>query len=218
MTTNTVENYLKAIFHLSFDQPGRVSTTQIAEHLGVKSSTVTDMIRKLEEQQWVEYTKYQGVNLTKKGQAIALSIIRKHRLWEVFLVETLGFSWDEVHDIAEQLEHIQSEKLINRLDDFLDNPKVDPHGDPIPDKTGFMDRPQHRLLSTLNAGEQVMVVGVTEDEPSLLNFLAQQGLQLNTRFQVSSILDFDHSMILQVEDRMVSISNKVASHIYVSPT
>nr|WKN34177.1 metal-dependent transcriptional regulator [Tunicatimonas sp. TK19036] len=217
MTTHTVENYLKAIFHLSLDQPGRVSTTQIAEHLGVKSSTVTDMIRKLEEQDWVEYTKYQGVNLTRKGKSIALNIIRKHRLWEVFLVETLSFSWDEVHDIAEQLEHIQSDKLINRLDDFLGNPKTDPHGDPIPDKTGFMDRPQHRLLSTLLAGEKGTIVGVTEDEPSLLNFLAQQGLQLSTKFQISSILDFDHSMILQIDERLVSISNKVASHIYVSP-
>ena len=217
MTTHTVENYLKAIFHLSSDQPGRVSTTQIAEHVGVKSSTVTDMIRKLEEQEWVEYRKYQGVNLTKKGKSIALNIIRKHRLWEVFLVETLRFSWDEVHDIAEQLEHIQSEKLINRLDDFLGNPRVDPHGDPIPDKTGYMDRPQHRLLSTLMAGDKGTVVGVTEDEPSLLHFLAQQGLQLNTQLQISSILDFDHSMILQINERLVSISSKVASHIYVSP-
>jgi DtxR family Mn-dependent transcriptional regulator len=217
-TSHTVENYLKAIFHLSGGESNRVSTTQIAEHQGVKSSTVTDMIRKLEEQQWVEYTKYQGVTLTEKGRSIALNIIRKHRLWEVFLVETLGFSWDEVHEIAEQLEHIESEKLVNQLDDFLGNPKVDPHGDPIPDKSGFMDRPEHRLLSTLLAGEKATVVGVTEDEPSLLNFLAQQGLQLQTQLQVSSVLDFDHSMILQVDDRLVSVSNKVASHIYVSPS
>ena len=215
-TTHTVENYLKAIFRLSREQDGRVSTTQIADHLGVKSSTVTDMIRKLEEQQWIEYTKYQGVELNVKGKNLALSIIRKHRLWEVFLVETLGFAWDEVHEIAEQLEHIESEKLVDRLDDFLGNPKVDPHGDPIPDKDGVMDGGEHRLLSALSVGEAATIVRVTQDEPSLLNFLSQQGLHLQTEIQVNSILDFDHSMIVQVDDRLVSVSSKVASHIYVS--
>ncbi|WKN44003.1 metal-dependent transcriptional regulator [Tunicatimonas pelagia] len=215
-TTHTVENYLKAIFHLSREQIGRVSTTQIADHLGVKSSTVTDMIRKLEEQQWVDYTKYQGVELNEKGKNIALSIIRKHRLWEVFLVETLGFAWDEVHEIAEQLEHIESEKLVNRLDDFLGNPKVDPHGDPIPDKDGVMDGGEHRLLSTLSVGETAKIVRVTQDEPTLLNFLSQQGLHLQTKVKVNSILDFDHSMILQVADQLISVSSKVASHIFVS--
>lgn len=216
MTTQTVENYLKAIFHLSEGKQERVSTTQIADHLGVKSSTVTDMIRKLEEQEWVEYTKYQGVELNEKGKNIALSIIRKHRLWEVFLVKTLGFAWDEVHQIAEQLEHIESEKLVNRLDDFLGNPRVDPHGDPIPDKDGYMDRPEYRLLSSLSVGDAATIVGVTEDEPSLLSFLAQQGLNLETRLEVSGILDFDHSMVLLVDERLITISNKVANHIYVS--
>lgn len=216
MTTRTVENYLKAIFHLSREQAERVLTTQIADHLGVKSSTVTDMIRKLEEQQWVEYTKYQGVELSDKGRSIALSIIRKHRLWEVFLVETLGFAWDEVHEIAEQLEHIESEKLINRLDDFLGNPKVDPHGDPIPDKDGVMDGGEARLLSTLAVGETAKIVRVTQDEPSLLNFLSQQGLNLQTQIRVDSILDFDRSMILQVDEQLISVSDKVASHIFVS--
>ncbi|MEM6845591.1 MAG: metal-dependent transcriptional regulator [Bacteroidota bacterium] len=215
VTTHTVENYLKAIFHLSRGKNTRVSTTQIADHLGVKSSTVTDMIRKLEEQQWVEYTKYQGVELNDKGRNIALNIIRKHRLWEVFLVETLGFAWDEVHEIAEQLEHIESKKLVNRLDDFLGNPKVDPHGDPIPDKDGIMDGGEHRLLATLSVGEKAIIVRVTQDEPSFLNFLSEQGLHLQTQLQVSSILDFDHSMILQVNNRSINVSNKVANHIYV---
>ena len=128
---------------------------------------------------------------------------------------TLGFAWDEVHEIAEQLEHIESEKLVNCLDDFLGNPKVDPHGDPIPDKDGVMDGGEHRLLATLSAGEKAVVVRVTQDEPSFLNFLSQQGLHLQTQLQVSSILDFDDSMILQVNDRLINISSKVASHIYV---
>ena len=131
------------------------------------------------------------------------------------MVDTLGFAWDEVHEIAEQLEHIESEKLVNCLDDFLGNPKVDPHGDPIPDKDGVMDGGEHRLLATLSAGEKAVVVRVTQDEPSFLNFLSQQGLHLQTQLQVSSILDFDDSMILQVNDRLINISSKVASHIYV---
>ena len=225
MATNTVENYLKSIFHLSANQtdqvttdrplPPLVPTTHIAEHLGVKSSTVTDMIRKLEERQLVSYTKYQGVTLTTRGKALALDIVRKHRLWEVFLVDKLGFKWDEVHDIAEQLEHVQSEALVNRLDDFLDNPTQDPHGDPIPDRDGSIKKLRQQLLSTLRENDEATIARITEDEPSLLHFLEKQGLQLNTSFRVSEVIDFDRSVVLEVADRSVSLSHKMASHIYV---
>lgn len=220
MATNTVENYLKSIFHLSANQadqpePLLVPTTHIAEHLGVKSSTVTDMIRKLEERQLVSYTKYQGVTLTTRGKTMALDIVRKHRLWEVFLVEKLKFKWDEVHDIAEQLEHVQSEALVNRLDDFLGNPTQDPHGDPIPDRDGSIRKLRQQLLATLREGDKATIARVTEDEPSLLHFLEKQGLQLSTAVRVGQIIDFDKSMVLEVADRTVSLSHKMARHIYV---
>ena len=216
MATNTVENYLKSIFHLSANSSDKVPTTRIAEHLGVKSSTVTDMIQKLKERKLVAYTKYQGVTLTARGKAVALDIVRKHRLWEVFLVEKLGFKWDEVHTIAEQLEHIQSGELIDRLDDFLDNPTQDPHGDPIPDRDGSFKQLSQQLMATLQEGDVATVSRVTEDEPSLLHFLDTQGLRLNASFRVKQIIAFDSSIIVEVADQAVSVSQKIASHIYVT--
>ena len=134
MLSKSEENYLKAIYHLSFNAKGGISTSAIAQQLETKSSSVTDMIKKLADKSLVLYKKYQGVTLTAEGEKIAANVIRKHRLWEVFLVEKLNFNWDEVHEVAEQLEHIHSEKLIDELDALLDYPKRDPHGDPIPDK------------------------------------------------------------------------------------
>ena len=134
--TFSEENYLKTIYHLTTASDAEVSTNAIAEKMETKASSVTDMLKKLAEKGLINYKKYQGVSLTQDGKLAAKMSVRKHRLWEVFLVEKLGFSWDEVHDIAEQLEHIKSEKLINKLDDFLDNPTEDPHGDPIPDREG----------------------------------------------------------------------------------
>ncbi len=215
MATNTVENYIKCIFHLSAHQSGKVPTTRIAEHLGVKSSTVTDMIQKLKGRKLVAYTKYQGATLTKEGERMALDIVRKHRLWEVFLVEQLGFRWDEVHDIAEQLEHVQSAELINRLDDFLGKPVLDPHGDPIPARDGSFKPLDQQLMNTLVTGETAAISGVTDDEPSLLHFLESQNLQLRTRFTVDQVVAFDESMIVAVADRTVSLSQKMTSHIYV---
>ena len=215
MTTDTVENYLKSIFHLSASQSGKVPTMRIAEHLGVKSSTVTDMIQKLKDRQLVAYTKYQGVTLTAEGRTMALDIVRKHRLWEVFLVEKLGFKWDEVHAIAEQLEHIQSVELVNRLDDFLGKPTLDPHGDPIPDREGSFKKLSQQLMATLQEGERATVSRVTEDEPSLLHFLETHGLRLNAHFRVQQIVHFDGSMMVEVAGHTVSVSQKMAEHIYV---
>ena len=138
--TFSEENYLKAIYHLTVVSTSGVSTNAISEAMETKASSVTDMLKKLSEKDLVNYKKYQGVSLTEKGKLEAKMIVRKHRLWEVFLVEKLDFSWDEVHDIAEQLEHIKSEKLINKLDDFLGNPTEDPHGDPIPNAQGFLPK------------------------------------------------------------------------------
>ncbi|WP_243389180.1 metal-dependent transcriptional regulator, partial [Flavobacterium psychrophilum] len=134
--TFSEENYLKTIYHLTTISDSEVSTNAIAEKMETKASSVTDMLKKLSEKDLINYKKYQGVSLTETGSLSAKMIVRKHRLWEVFLVEKLDFPWDEVHDIAEQLEHIKSEKLINKLDDFLGNPTEDPHGDPIPNANG----------------------------------------------------------------------------------
>lgn len=153
MFTYSEENYIKTIFHLEQKALEGVSTNAIAEQMDTKASSVTDMIKKLSEKGVINYVKYQGVTLTQEGRKTALSIIRKHRLWEVFLVETLDFSWDEVHEIAEQLEHIHSEKLIDRLDKLLDFPKYDPHGDPIPTKDGTFSERDKILLSELTVGE-----------------------------------------------------------------
>ncbi|MFQ3173448.1 MAG: DtxR family Mn-dependent transcriptional regulator, partial [Flavobacterium sp.] len=160
--TLSEENYLKTIYHITVVSNSEVSTNAIAEMMETKASSVTDMIKKLAEKDLVNYKKYQGVSLTDKGKLAAKMIVRKHRLWEVFLVEKLDFSWDEVHDIAEQLEHIKSEKLINKLDDFLGNPTTDPHGDPIPNAEGQILKIDKQLLSELVENQKGICVGVKD--------------------------------------------------------
>src|SRR5690606_30039252 len=178
MFTYSEENYIKAIFHLQHISVEGVSTNAIADQMDTKASSVTDMIKKLAEKDLINYVKYQGVTLTEKGRKTALSIIRKHRLWEVFLVEKLDFTWDEVHEVAEQLEHIHSEKLIDRLDKLLDFPKFDPHGDPIPSKDGKFQERDKILLSELPVGEGGICVGVKDSSSSFLKFLDKNGIAL----------------------------------------
>ena len=160
MVTFSEENYLKAIYHLSKHRSVSVSTNAIAGKVSAKASSVTDMLKKLADKDLVIYKKYQGVKLTEKGRLTATTVIRKHRLWEVFLVNKLNFSWDEVHEVAEQLEHIKSEKLIDQLDAFLEFPTQDPHGDPIPDKHGNIKKTDKLLLAQLNEKENCLCVGV----------------------------------------------------------
>ena len=209
------ENYLKAIFKLSGDQAGNVSTSAIAEELNINSASVTDMIKKLATKGLIDYEKYQGVQLTGKGRAIAVDIIRKHRLWEVFLVEKLHFNWGEVHDIAEQLEHIKSPELINRLDDYLGNPTVDPHGDPIPDRQGRFHPSDQILLSELPADTPAVITGVREDSKDLLTYLEQKNLLLGARIRVKAIFEFDSSLLIHSKDGELSISRKVAENLFV---
>ena len=158
--TFSEENYLKIIYHLSYEENTEVTTNAIAEAMQTKASSVTDMLKKLHEKGWVTHIKYQGVSLTDEGKKCALFVIRKHRLWEVFLVEKLHFSWDEIHEVAEQLEHIQFDKLVEELDKFLLYPEKDPHGDPIPNREGNMPIMKNELLSLLNKGERGQCVGV----------------------------------------------------------
>ncbi len=216
MNSFTEENYLKAIFKLSQKTNDGVSTNAIAESLETKASSVTDMIKKLSEKKLVNYKKYQGVSLTKKGKDIAVSIIRNHRLWEVFLVEKLNFKWDEVHDLAEDLEHINSKKLTNQLDAFLEYPKYDPHGDPIPDKDGNIHRHQDITLADLKLNEQGIVVGVKEHSKSYLNYLESINLVLGTEIKVKEVVDFDRSMSVTInKENTVNISHQASKNLII---
>ncbi len=215
MNSFTEENYLKAIYKLSLNGVQGVSTNAIADMLATKPSSVTDMIKKLADKKLVSYQKYQGVNLTKKGRDIAVSIIRNHRLWEVFLVEKLNFKWDEVHDLAEELEHINTHKLTERLDEFLEFPKFDPHGDPIPDKDGNIVQHKDITLSDLSMGEKAVIVGVKEHSKSYLNYLEQLQLVLGTEVEVKDIVEFDATMSVLVNKKQTIISNQASKNLIV---
>lgn len=213
--TFSEENYLKSIYHLTASLDSEVSTNAIAEMMETKASSVTDMLKKLAEKDLVNYKKYQGVSLTEIGKLSAKMIVRKHRLWEVFLVEKLNFSWDEVHDIAEQLEHIKSEKLINKLDDFLGNPTEDPHGDPIPDAQGRIITIEKQLLSELTANQSGICVGVKDNSSDFLKYLDKQQIGLGTKIDVLTKESFDLSLKILVNNVEMAISNKIASNLFV---
>lgn len=213
--TFSEENYLKTIYHLTTLLDTEVSTNAIAEMMETKASSVTDMLKKLAEKHLVNYKKYQGVSLTEKGKLSAKMIVRKHRLWEVFLVEKLDFSWDEVHDIAEQLEHIKSEQLINRLDDFLGNPTEDPHGDPIPDVNGQIIKIEKQLLSELSENQIGMCLGVKDTSSEFLKYLDKQGIALGSKIQIVAKETFDLSLKIKVNGNELTISNKIASNLFV---
>lgn len=213
--TNSEENYLKIIYHLSLISPQGVSTNSIANSISSKASSVTDMVQKLAEKGLVTYKKYQGVTLTPEGKNVAISVIRKHRLWEVFLVEKLGFSWDEVHDIAEQLEHISSEKLTDKLDSFLGYPTEDPHGDPIPDKNGKLPHQKRQLLSDAPHNIELICVGVKDSSPAFLQYLDKQKISLGTSITILEKENFDHSLKLNIGGQEVVVSQVISSNIFV---
>ncbi|WP_338646655.1 metal-dependent transcriptional regulator [Flavobacterium sp. KS-LB2] len=213
--TFSEENYLKTIYHLTIISDSEISTNAIAEKMETKASSVTDMLKKLAEKDLVNYKKYQGVSLTNHGKIAAKMIVRKHRLWEVFLVDKLDFSWDEVHDIAEQLEHIKSEKLINKLDDFLGNPTEDPHGDPIPDANGQIVKIEKQLLSELHENQTGICVGVKDTSSEFLKYLDKQGIALGSKIEIISKESFDLSLKIKVDQKELTISNKIASNLFV---
>ncbi|MES2418614.1 MAG: metal-dependent transcriptional regulator [Bacteroidota bacterium] len=215
MQSFTEENYLKIIYHLSvISNP--VQTNAIAERIQTKAASVTDMLKKLSDKDLVDYIKYQGVTLTEKGKLTAINIVRKHRLWEVFLVDKLNFKWDQVHEVAEELEHINSPLLIERLDEFLDFPKVDPHGDPIPDQYGNFADLSFVKLSKLNTHEKGTITGVSEHSSPFLKHLEKLGLTLGKKIEILEIIDFDGSVELLIDDRKLNISKEVAKHILIS--
>jgi DtxR family Mn-dependent transcriptional regulator len=215
MFSQSEENYLKTIYHLSLISNKGITTNAIAKKLETKASSVTDMVQKLSEKELIIYKKYQGVTLTEFGKKNAANIVRKHRLWEVFLVEKLNFSWDEVHDVAEQLEHIKSPKLINQLDALLGFPTHDPHGDPIPDKDGHVNIVDKILLSTLNKDESGVCVGVNDSSSEFLRFLDKKKITLGKKINVLEKEDFDDSLSIEIDGEKLSISKKIANNLYI---
>jgi DtxR family Mn-dependent transcriptional regulator len=219
MQTKSEENYLKAIWKLAEEYGDAVSTNAIAAEVNTKAASVTDMLKKLAAQKLIGYIPYQGVRLTKSGKQAAAAIVRKHRLWEVFLVDKLGFGWDAVHDIAEQLEHIKSEELTERLDKFLGFPKNDPHGDPIPDKSGKLPGQQIIPLNHVPVGKTAQVSGVGDHSASFLQFLDKNKIRPGSSIRIHEITAYDHSMEISLDGKKkIHISKQVAQNILVKKT
>lgn len=212
----TEENYLKAIYSLIHQNSDRVNNQAIADKLQINPASVTDMLRKLDDKRFINYNRHEGVRLTKDGFSMASKTVRKHRLWETFLVEKMNFTWDEVHEVAEQLEHIQSDKLLNELDRLLDYPQYDPHGDPIPDANGKLPASKAKPLADIKVGKKVKVVNVADHSTSFLKYLDKQGIALNDEIQVIEVQDFDASLLVQLASKKeVFLSVEAARKILV---
>lgn len=216
MLSFTEENYLKAIYHLAQGGTKAVLTNEIADSMNTKAASVTDMIKKLSAKNFISYEKYYGVKITKQGKLEALSIIRKHRLWETFLVQKLHFEWDEVHEIAEQLEHIQSPLLIEKLDEFLNYPKADPHGEPIPDRNGKVQVQAHACLNEQPVGYKGTIVAVKDSDSNLLKYLNKIGATPGKKIELTSKEEYDQSLEIIVEDKKLTISKSVSENILVA--
>ncbi|MDH5476050.1 MAG: metal-dependent transcriptional regulator [Cyclobacteriaceae bacterium] len=213
----TEENYLKSIYHLSKGGKLDVSTNAIADYQKTKAASVTDMMKKLASKNVVDYQKYKGVNLSEKGKKEALVVIRKHRLWEVFLVEKMKFNWDEVHDVAEQLEHIKSPLLIKRLEEFLGYPKYDPHGDPIPDENGAYKAKPQVPINEVEIGQEGIVVAVKDSSSPFLQYLDKIGTYIGAKIKVMDKVNFDGSNEILIDNkRTISISKQVSENILIS--
>lgn len=216
MLSATEENYLKAIYALAHSSEKKISNQLIADKLAINPASVTDMLKKLDEKKVIDYSRTNGASLTKEGFKLAAKVVRKHRLWETFLVENMNFSWDEVHEVAEQLEHIQSDKLLDELDKLLGYPKFDPHGDPIPDKNGKLPVIKSTPLSEIEAGKKVKLVNVIDNSPAFLRYLDKQGIALNDTLVVKEIQDFDRSILVQLKGKKeVYLSAEAAKKILV---
>ncbi len=217
MSTISKENYLKTIYSESFNSEDIVSATTLSGALGVTKSAVSDMAKKLSEQNYVNYKPYRGISLSTKGKKIALQIIRRHRLWELFLINVLDLSWSEVHEEAENLEHCTSDILVNKIDDFLDNPKFDPHGEPIPNRKGVMPLlPKLIKLSQVKIGNKYNISRVNDKNKELMNYLTQVGIKLNSEIKIVNILDYDNTIFVKIKKAIIPLSEKIAEKIDVT--
>jgi DtxR family transcriptional regulator, Mn-dependent transcriptional regulator len=214
--SSSKENYLKAIYHLQ-EEDGSVSTNALAKELDTRAASVTDMLKKLKTQKLLLYEKYQGFRLSPDGRKLAVQIIRKHRLWECFLVDKLNFGWEEVHEIAEELEHITSKKLIDRLDEFLGFPKSDPHGDPIPDINGKMTPKKMVSLLELPVNVSGIVSNITDQSTEMLDLLTHKGISLGTKLEIKKRFSFDNSLEIRIKNAgPITISDTVAKNVFVT--
>ncbi len=214
MLSQTEENYLKAIYKLYEKDNSAVSTNSISKSMHTSAASVTDMIKRLSKKSLIHYIKHRGVTLTEKGNTISTNLVRRHRLWEVFLTDKLNFKWDEVHDIAEQLEHIQSDELILRLEEYLGHPRFDPHGDPIPDVDGNFAFRKQFPLNELAVGEKGILVGVQEHSTQFLQFLDQIKLKLGVEIEVLKKFDYDDSVIIKLQETAHTLSLKVSKNLF----
>ena len=216
MLSYTEENYLKALVKITIDsEQAEVGTNELAKVLAVKPATANDMLKKLKEKKMVDYEKYGKITLTNEGKNLAIDIIRKHRLWETFLYEKLEFSWDEVHELAEQLEHIQSEKLVDKLDKFLDYPDFDPHGDPIPTKKGEFKVRFKKTLSDVLPGSSCKMVAVKDNSSSFLQYVVKVGLGINNEITIISKQEYDSLTVIEVNGIQSSVTQKFTENIFV---
>lgn len=215
LMTLAEENYLKSIYHLQSDSGKGASTNDIAQLLNTRAASVSDMLRKLADKKYISYEKYYGASLTDSGKAHAISIIRRHRLWETFLVNKLHFGWEEVHEVAEQLEHIKSDKLIDALDHFLGFPKIDPHGDVIPNKDGNWTEIQKELLTNCVVNTTGTIVGVKDSSSAFLKLLDKKQIALGVQFKVEDIEEFDDTMTLNIDGKALHLSKKLTDNIFV---
>ena len=211
------ENYIKSIYHLQ-QADENVSTNALADRLKTKPASITDMLKKLQGKGLINYNKYKGFRLSKEGNKAALIIIRRHRLWEYFLVDQLQFNWEDVHEVAEQLEHVSSRKLVDKLDAFLGHPRFDPHGDPIPDSNGRINARHQMPLLSLPLNTAAVITSVTSQSSDLLTFLSSRKIKLGTKLEVRRRLDFDNSLEVKIKNRQsLHISEQVANAIQVNP-
>lgn len=209
------ENYLKVVYHLQ-EEGGNATTNAVAERLATKAASVTDMMKKLSAKGLLNYRPYYGFSLSNEGKKTALLIVRRHRLWEFFLSQKLGFSWEEVHSLAEELEHVSSKKLIDRLDEYLGFPPYDPHGDPIPDSKGKIVARKNLPLLLLPLHQSAEVCQVTNQSPGMLELLKHKAIGIGTKLQVKKHFPFDHSIELKVKTKNVTISEGLAKNIFVA--
>lgn len=214
MNSQTVENYLKAMFNLS-EKNGEVSVNDLSKALQIKMPTVNNMVKKLAAKGLVNYQIYKPVSLTKEGKNAALNIIRKHRLTEMFLVEKMGFGWEEVHEVAEQIEHIHSPKFFAKMDELLDFPSVDPHGSPIPDSNGNIPPVNYQKLNRFQKGDRLKIVAVTNSDEAFLKFLNSKEIHLNLVVEIVEKEEFDDVMTIRFSNQQLSLSSKVTEKLLV---
>ena len=210
------ENYIKAIYHLQ-QEAERVNTMLLASTLETKPASITDMLKKLKTKRLLDYKPYYGFKLSAEGNRVALGIVRRHRLWEFFLAEKLKFNWEEVHEMAEDLEHVSNKKLIDKLDAFLGYPKFDPHGDPIPDQDGKIQKEEHILLSELKVKAQGRVTKIKSHSTKIMDLIAHQQMNIGSRITVKKVFEFDESMEILIDGKITkNISKQLANNIFIA--